>query len=362
MLQLERRIGMRLAAVMLFLTLLPTPAGARERKCETVMWGYVDFQELRENAKVWHDIKGMDGFIFCHVNGKGAPRWYAGPEMVAGIYEELPETVAALRKAGIEANFVHAGVDNKDWHWFNDDLLKKVVPTFCQLAKMAKETKCRGVALDCEAYSCEGTFWNPRGYKEEQLPEVKRRIRQMGADIAGVILEEFPDAEIMLLPEGAYVAAIGTPDHPQYDLWVEFYRGLESKKPPGGIHIFCSGSYLSTDPLWLHQLHGRVWGNMLGVADDLIYFKRHCTVNLTAWLQLDQQGPQYLARLDDPKTLEAVERQFRTMRKLSPHGYAFIFAHVAGLYNIPPDRKGPEQMHGSLAPNADEYFNILRSR
>ena len=73
---------------------------------------------------------------------------------------------------------------------------------------------------------------------------MKRRIRRTGADVAGVILEEFPEAEIVVLPEGAYVAAIGTPDHPYYDLWVEFYRGLEGRKPPKGIHIFASGSII----------------------------------------------------------------------------------------------------------------------
>ena len=119
------------------------PGKARPKWPRTLIWTYTDFAELRANAKTWHDRKGIDGFIFCMVTGGGPPRWDSGPQKIREIYAELPQTVAALRKARIDANFVHAGIDSPTWDWFDDERLAKLPKTFAALAKVAKAAGCR---------------------------------------------------------------------------------------------------------------------------------------------------------------------------------------------------------------------------
>ena len=116
-------------------------AAAAEKAVETLIWTYTDFAELRANAKTWHDVRGVDGFIFCMVNGVGVPRWTTGAEGIESVYDELPETVEALRQAGITANFVHAGIDDSKWDWFDEVKISKIVPTFGALAKVAKPSQ-----------------------------------------------------------------------------------------------------------------------------------------------------------------------------------------------------------------------------
>ena len=111
----------------------------------------------------------------------------------------------------------------------------------------------------------------------------------------------------------------------------------------------------------LAQFYGRVWGVMTGSAADLVYFRNQCSVGLASWLSLDPADPEGVAHLKDPKTVAAFARQWRAMRGLSPR-YVFIFAHQAGLWQLPENRAADvRQMHVPLVPNADEYFKVLRS-
>jgi len=316
---------------------------------KTLIWNYTDLEELRVNAKVWYDVKGIDGFIFCYVNGGGPPRWYSGPDKVAEIYRDLPRTVAALRAAGVDANFVHAGVDYPDWNWFDDALMAKIVPTFRALARIAKTSGCRGVAIDTEPYGdCRDKLWDPRGYPAHKHIELVQRIRSIGADVARVILEEFPEAEILVLPEGAYISACNTPGVQWYDLWMEFFNGLASRRPPNGIVVLCECGYHWTDPISITTLYGMVQGLMLGESDDLVYFRTKCSVALGAAVDFVTTSPQEFAQ------------QWRTMRQLSPR-YAWIFGAESNFWQIPDGREADRpSMTKPLPPNADKYFNVLR--
>ncbi|RYG54638.1 hypothetical protein EON80_31585, partial [bacterium] len=213
--------------------------GANTMPLETLIWTYTDFKQLRENAAEWHDKKGIDGFIFCFVNEKGPPRWDSGPAVVKDFYSELPQTVTALGKAGITANFVHAGMDDPAWDWFDEARIARTIATFRELAIIAKNSGCRGVAIDTEAYSG-GKMWDPSRYPKAQRPKFAAQIRKTATAIGKAIMEVYPEAEILLLPEGGYIAMENSPGGELvYEHWIDFFNGLASVKPAKGITVMC---------------------------------------------------------------------------------------------------------------------------
>ncbi len=273
--------------------------------------------------------------------------------MVAEIYKDLPQTVAALCAAGADANFVHAGVDLPEWDWFDDDLMANIVPTFRALARIAKASGCRGVALDTEPYNCADKLWDPRDYPAHKRIELEQRIRNMGADVAQVILEEFPEAEILVLGDGAYITAYSSPEVPWFGLWMDFFNGLSSRRPPRGIVVLCESTYTITDVTWLTCFYGLEYGLTMAMSDDPQWFRANCSLA-------------FGANVDFVRTsAEVFARQWQTMRHLSPR-YAWIFGHESNFWQLPdgtPIESGSghtTSMTKPLPPTADEFFKVLR--
>jgi hypothetical protein len=334
---------------------------AHQNNPKTLLWNYVNLTELQKNAKVWHDVKGIDGFIFCCVSDNdmptAPPRWTSGPESVSSIYRKLPETVRALRAAGIEDNFVHAGTADPEWNWFDPARYEKIVPTFRQLAKIAKESGCVGVAIDTEPYSCDKLLWNPDGYPAEKLPELKKRIRTMGADIIEAILSEFPEAQILVVIEGSYIAVQNSPAYKLFDLWIDFFGGMISRQPANGITVVSECGYAMKDPLEIARLCGNVEGTLkqafLGQDKDLEYVRFKCSVAMGVGV-LDQ--PEKTSLL----TPAEFSTQWKTMRSLSSK-YVFIFGAESGFWQLTQDTVGAlPSFKKPLAANADEYFKTIR--
>lgn len=331
---------------------------ANTKPLETLIWTYTDFKQLRENAAEWHDKKGVDGFIFCYVNQKGPPRWDSGADSVQHIYAELPQTIAALKKAGIGANFVHAGMDDPTWTWFDEARVAKTIETFRALAVIAKNSGARGVAIDTEAYSG-SKMWDPRGYSEAERPLLAAQIRKTAAAICAAILEGFPDAEILLLPEGAYIALENSwGGELVYEHWIDYYNGMASVKPAKRLTIMCEMSYHWTDPIQAANMVGKLRGFVQAKTEDALFW-RQCDIAVGAGV------------LDDPKTKKAAFTpaefaiQWDTFGKLSSK-YRWIFASESGFAQIPESHHAPgtERVKGlyqPLAPNADEYFKVIRN-
>lgn len=334
---------------------------AQQNHPKTLIWNYVNLTELQKNAKVWHDVKGIDGFIFCCVSDNdmppAPPRWTAGPETVSWIYKRLPETVQSLRAAGIEDNFVHAGIADADWNWFDATRHAKIVPTFRQLARIAKASGCVGVAIDTEPYGCEKVLWNPNGYPAEKLPELKQRIRTVGAEVIEAIVSEFPEAQILVVIEGSYIAVQNSPGYKLCDLWIDFYGGMVSRQPANGITVVSECGYAMKDPLEIARLCGNVEGTLkqafLGQDKDLEYVRYKCSVAMGAGV-LDQ--PDKTNKL----TPAEFSLQWKTMRSLSPK-YVFIFGAESGFWQLTEDAADAlPSFKKPLAANADEYFRTIR--
>ena len=322
---------------------------------KTLIWTYTDFAELRANARLWHENKGIDGFIFCFVNkpGGGPPRLDSGPDRVKEIYSELPETVAALKAAGIDSNFVHANLDDTTWSWLDGPRVAKLAPTFGALAATAKASGCRGVAIDTEAYA--PTLWDPDKYPAERRAEIENRIHDTGAAVIDAILAEFPEAEILILPEGAYIDLMNAPGgYHIYGWWMEFFNGIASRKPSQGLTVLAECAYDVKDPLDIALLHGRLSAAMTLGSEDPVYWLNKCGVAHGAALIL-KDGTKV------SRTPKEFAQQWETMGRFSTR-YRWIFAGESGFTCYPAGVQGfrIQSFATPLSQDADRYFAVLR--
>ena len=325
---------------------------------KTLIWTYTDFDELRANARTWHDIKGIDGFIFCFVNrvNAGPVRWDSGPEKIADLYKELPQTVKALKSADITANFVHANMDDPTFDWFDQPRTEKMIATFRALAKTARETGCIGVAIDTEAYSPK--VWDPTAYPVDKRSELNLRIRQIGSAVMDAILTEFPEAEIIILPEGAYIDLKNAPGGLFiYRNWIQFINGLTASQPKQGITVLTECGYFWKDPTQIAIMHGELNAAMtLGMATFPSYWMGKCGIG---------HGAAVLGGGKDGKgswqTPKEFAQQWQMMSRLSPK-YRFVFAYESGFAYYPAgvDKLKIKAFGTPLPKDADRYFKVLR--
>lgn len=325
---------------------------------ETLIWTYTDLEELRANARTWHEVKGIDGFIFCMINGVGVPRWTSGAETIQSIHGALPRTVEALRARGITANFVHAGIDDAGWDWHDESRTSRIVPTFRALGGIARASGCRGVAIDTEPYSCGRKLWDPTAYPPDRRDGLRERVRRTGAEIMAAILAAFPEAEILVLPEGGYIAMRNSPGgHLVYEMWMDFFNGLIGPRPPGGITVLCECAYNTTTPTEIAFLDGATRGYVQAKCDDPLYWIEKCSLGFGALLSLKAADP-------TDRSVADFARQWGTMSRLSRR-YRWVFAgesgfcHIAG-YDRERDPNTVVSFAEPLADNADAYFKIIR--
>jgi|GEM_PF-3648079 len=324
---------------------------------KTLIWCYTDFDELQANAKTWHDTKGIDGFIFCFVNdyNAGPVRWDSGAEKIASLYKKLPETVSALRKAGIDSNFVHANMDDPTFDWFDQSRIDKMISTFKALGKMAKMSGCRGVAIDTEPYSPK--VWDPSGYPAEKQSELSKRIHEVGAAVMDAILSEYPDAEIIILPEGSYVDLKNAPGgYNIYHYWIQFIRGLVSSKPKQGITVLTECGYFWKDPIQITMMHSEFNASMVLGLEDSMYWLSKCSIGHGATVM--GGGKEGKQSWQTPKEFAV---QWKMMSELSTR-YRFVFSYESGFICYPEAVKklGIKSFATPLPKNADAYFKILR--
>lgn len=325
---------------------------------KTLIWTYSDFSELRANARAWHDTKGIDGFIFCFVNrnNAGPVRWDSGPEKIVDLYRELPETIQALHKAGIDSNFVHANMDDPAFDWFDQPRIDRMIATFRALGKTAKETGCKGVAIDTESYSPK--VWDPSGYPADKQAELNLRIRQTGAAVMDAILSEYPESEIIVLPEGAYIDLKNAPGGLNiYHYWMQFINGLMSSKPKQGITVLTECGYFWKDPIQITLMHGELNASMVLESEDPVYWLSKCSIGHgAAVMGGGKEGKQSW------QTPTEFGVQWKMMSELSPK-YRFVFAYESGFAHYPPGAtKLSIKAFGIPLPrNADAYFKVLRN-
>jgi hypothetical protein len=162
--------------------------------------------------------------------------------------------------------------------WFDDLAWQKIENNFRQFALFAKTSGCTGVAIDIEyigeqySYSWEG--YDYVGYSRRDLAEL---IRKRGTQIAGAVLDAFPEARFLTFPEQYY--HLGTWLH---IAWIE---EAARRNAPGGIHYCTEYTYRRANirHMFAHAwLNNRVLQSLLSEKGKT-YWMNKCSIAEGLW-------------------------------------------------------------------------------
>jgi len=241
--------------------------------------------------------KFTDGFFFvagdwseasARLSPAGSNKWL----------DMLRTNIASLRRAGVDENFLgvsfgEAAAWPSEQTLLGEAGLAKMRAEFAAVGRAARDFGFRGVSIDVEypykRYAVGNPIWKYGGYTAEDL--IAAAYRQGQAAIAA-LLEEYPDAAVILLPgELNRMRRLGR----------EFSRGIldemARRDAPGGLHLGSEYTYTTGDALSTLATcrHEDPLIAKLASARTAAYWKRRCTVAPGIWPLhiVETGGPAY---------------------------------------------------------------------
>ena len=215
-----------------------------EKKLIEFGWDAPTPQFLRDNIGEMERNSPYDGVgiaLKTHVivNGKSfEANQYTLTKGIPWQYEWFRNDIIALKKAEcrqFKANFLnscfHGAID-----WFDDTAWETTAANFAILARISRETGCRGLMIDTEHYTKERQFSYSGGHSYEETAAMARR---RGREIMRAIAGEQPDATLFFFFLFSYNFQAAESSNPQavlasaeHGLLVPFTNGLYDELPP----------------------------------------------------------------------------------------------------------------------------------
>jgi hypothetical protein len=219
---------------------------------KTLLFSPITPEYLRDTAVDWKSC-GFDGFLLSGIMRNWADDIWAtdGDSLTRNADDQTFQRVKACndacRKAGIEDNFIKIAFYSHVPLWTNNDAWKSACRNFYEAARFARETGCRGIALDIEYVSeqyemnWEGYDYNGYTFTELQLAAVER-----GRELVRAMLDAFPDLVFLNLPEGiTYYGPLAA------NLFSGMLQAMAEANAPGGMFLLTEASYDMTSTLGL---------------------------------------------------------------------------------------------------------------
>lgn len=269
--------------------LLSTVAWSNSCKAaKVVLFGTTNVEYLKDTAEDWAD-RGFSGFMIGGVFGSFDTDVWAqdGDSTTRDKNDKLFQAVLTCNqecaKYGITENFIKVGFFGVLPNFTDDNIWEDICENFRQAAIFARDTKCRGIAIDTEyTYLQYSLGWEGYDYKGYSKAVLKEKAYQRGAEMIRAILSEFPEAVVVVLPETDLF-------RPESVLWRQMFRGMVKQMAEadasGGMHFFTEESYHVTNPILLHLLFSAT-STCIGFVlepDARKYWNSKCTIAPGAW-------------------------------------------------------------------------------
>jgi hypothetical protein len=333
---------------------------------QLLMFGVMKPAYLRDHAKEWAGY-GFRGVLF-HIGDWSQDVWAVdGDPSTVGRQDAFFQEVASCNKVGapygIDSNFTTLAYYHRVPDWFDDAAWKAKAAKYEQTALFARESGCRGVAVDMEyvAEQYELDWEGNRGHSEVSL---RQKVRARGFQLAEMLLRGFPRMDLLVLPEGAnfYGPLCG-------EMIGGMVEALAANNAPGGLHMLCEATYTQTDVRWLLTHPVRV-ENALWPYLSLRgrrYWREKCSLALGQWPlsadheQRDKQG-NVVRRPNDKKpnmSLEEFRRQTAACRMVSKR-YHWVYMHGAAWWNLTDDEAKKYPGSGDSVPPVENIADYRR--
>jgi hypothetical protein len=306
----------------------------------------------------WGNDVGINGFMLAYV----ADWWSTKIE----IYKNLDLLVKINSKGqqyGIDSNFIKIALGYRELPlWTDEKAWEQITDNFRNIAALVKASGSKGIAIDTEKYSSFSLYnSNSERFRSIKKDILKAMVYKRARQIMQAITEEYPAIEVILLPEGHEDPS------KEYEMWIDFYRGLESVKNNQGIILAIESTYSITDPIKLTNTYNKLTASMLSIAViDQKFWKEKCSLAIGMW-PLGKEYNNKVARYSPA----FFKRQFSQAAFLSPK-YVWIYGHGASWYYLKEEDVKKYTKDGKwiwakeyqILPtdaNINEYYSILRN-
>jgi hypothetical protein len=316
--------------------------------------------------------KIYDGFFFS------IGSWDSGPAQVLGVNGQPPrdsnwmkmaqKNLTALRNAGVTENFltVYFGQD-EEWPspttLLSADHTKKMADHFAAVAATARDLKFRGLCIDVEypypRYSIDHAVYTYEGYTVE---DILKAAKNQGRMVMAAILDQFPEAAIIILPGEIQVRPICR------EFQLGYLEMMAERNAPGGMHLGTEFTYCMRDPITdiLTARAQDVSLSSLISGKVLEYWKSTCTIAPGVWpLHMIETGSRdYVMRAWKDEIVDLRE-QLINLRSVSKK-YIWTYSGNPSWYLYSPalEKKYGLKKQNLVQPDIDlkDWHRILQER
>jgi len=323
---------------------------------KVIVYSSLDSQYIIDHADRLQRDYGFDGFIFARTPASDWPGDLPALEKQAGLYKKANRVAAAN---GIKNNFLKIALDHGELPlWQNEQQWQKDLTTVKKISRFAKKTGFRGIAFDTEPYK--KFIWH-NGIKRNRLPNIEKLIELRGRQLVEAVCQGYPEAEIVVFPEGHLFVYTQMSKPHKYHYWINFFNGMLSARPPQGINLFCERMYDVSSQLRLRNYYRDIQGEIIADnVDDPGFWLTKCSISFGMW-PLGREYADKRARL----SVREFDEQFNTATQYCSK-YVWIYAHGLGWWQFPEGEKyevSPYEAALPVVKNLKEYQQIiLRSK
>jgi len=255
-------------------------------KPNTLLFSPITPEYLQDNAADWK-ADGFDGFLLAGIMRNFSDDIWAadGDTSTRSENDKTFQRIKACndicRKQGITENFIKVAFYSHVPLWTDDAAWQKINENFRQAARFAKQSGCRGIALDIEyvgeQYDLDWEGYDYKGYTEDDLrtAAVKR-----GRELTQAMLQSYPDMVFLTLPEGIYFyGPLAT------DILVGMIQGMAEADAPGGLHLLTERSYKMVNTIGLIHYAQSLESDIIENLDQTTarYWRSNCSISLGGW-------------------------------------------------------------------------------
>jgi len=266
---------------------------------KTLLFSPITPEYLQATATDWKTT-GFDGFLLSGIMSNWADDIWStdGDSETRGeddlTLQRMKACNDACRVAGIEDNFIKIAFYSHVPLWTDEEAWKPIHQNFYEAARFARESGCRGIALDIEYVGEQYDMdWEGYDYSTYTQCELQTAAIKRGREIVQAMLRAYPDMVFLKLPEGItfYGPLAG-------NLFTGMVQAMAKADAPGGMHMLTESTYDMTSTLGLIHYARTLETKVLSVLDKVSaeYWKEKCGIVLGGWPLgyyrkiLDEQG------------------------------------------------------------------------
>lgn len=287
--------------------------------------------------------KIYDGFFFVVGSWENLTQRFVGddvtPPQDQSWLQAVRRNIASLRAAGVTENLMGVSF-NADGAWpspnklLGKDYARKMEREFSTLGRVAKDLGFRGVSIDVEYPYPRYEVTNPLyRYNNYTVEDLLTAARSEGRRSLAALLDQFPDAVVMVLP--------GSPRSRPIDqaFILGMLQTMVERKAPGGFHFGSEYTYCLADRVT--DLAGsRFADTMIGSltdAETVAYWRRYCSVAAGVWpLHMVETGGEDYPLQPWAKEVAELRAQMADLRAVAKR-YVWVFSGDPSWYVYSPE-------------------------